>query len=310
MTDIITILVTVAITFVIKQQLIQKDGSFSKLSSKQLWLLTGAPILVACYVVAVAIKDYNIADDTLHLLTGYRGMLSGTDPNWDAGVIKGVVESMSSEEMAFYVMTEFYEGLTRVVAFVACICAAFSTIKLHDRTKFPKFTHQRLMLISIIVIIATLLFNFYRVATNTSLIVGGMGEYTEDVEYGVLFGSGLAYIVIIALIILLYVAYKKVVVAYLAIPSQPVAPKAVEVQQLTTAGEETKRCPYCGEEILAIAKKCKHCGEWIKPEDEVVKTEELQEEAKPVVIQCPICGEDVEKGTAVCPHCNEPIEEA
>ena len=27
--------------------------------------------------------------------------------------------------------------------------------------------------------------------------------------------------------------------------------------------EKTERCPYCGEEILAIAKKCKHCGEWL-----------------------------------------------
>lgn len=36
---------------------------------------------------------------------------------------------------------------------------------------------------------------------------------------------------------------------------------------------ETKQCPYCGEEILAIAKKCKHCGEWLdgsKPQASVL----------------------------------------
>ncbi len=27
--------------------------------------------------------------------------------------------------------------------------------------------------------------------------------------------------------------------------------------------DQTKICPYCGEEILAVAKKCKHCGEWL-----------------------------------------------
>lgn len=26
---------------------------------------------------------------------------------------------------------------------------------------------------------------------------------------------------------------------------------------------ETKQCPYCGEEILVVAKKCKHCGEFL-----------------------------------------------
>lgn len=28
-------------------------------------------------------------------------------------------------------------------------------------------------------------------------------------------------------------------------------------------------CPYCGEEILATAKKCKHCGEWLDKEKSI-----------------------------------------
>jgi Domain of unknown function (DUF4190) len=29
--------------------------------------------------------------------------------------------------------------------------------------------------------------------------------------------------------------------------------------------EETKPCPYCGESILAVAKKCRYCGEYLDP---------------------------------------------
>ena len=32
--------------------------------------------------------------------------------------------------------------------------------------------------------------------------------------------------------------------------------------------EKVKNCPYCGEEILAVAKKCKHCGEWLGESEE------------------------------------------
>ena len=27
--------------------------------------------------------------------------------------------------------------------------------------------------------------------------------------------------------------------------------------------EETKKCPYCGKDIMATAKKCRFCGEWL-----------------------------------------------
>ena len=65
------------------------------------------------------------------------------------------------------------------------------------------------------------------------------------------------------------------------------------VPQAKVETEETKRCPYCGEEILAVAKKCKHCGEWI--EKEVPKE----------YVRCSVCGEKVEKGLEKCPICNE-----
>ena len=39
--------------------------------------------------------------------------------------------------------------------------------------------------------------------------------------------------------------------------------------------EETRKCPYCSEQILITAKKCKHCGEYL---DDSLREENKQKE--------------------------------
>ena len=59
---------------------------------------------------------------------------------------------------------------------------------------------------------------------------------------------------------------------------------------------ENKKCPACGEEILAVAKKCKHCGEWLSD----VATQKK-------MTKCPFCAEEIEEGLKICPLCDEPL---
>lgn len=59
-----------------------------------------------------------------------------------------------------------------------------------------------------------------------------------------------------------------------------------------------KQCPFCGEDILATAKKCKHCGEWLNDETAVVEKK---------MMNCPFCGEEIEEGLKSCPQCKEPL---
>lgn len=53
---------------------------------------------------------------------------------------------------------------------------------------------------------------------------------------------------------------------------------------------ETKICPNCGKEILAVAKKCKYCGTWIEPKHE---------------FRCPVCCEVIPEDSVICPVCHE-----
>lgn len=62
--------------------------------------------------------------------------------------------------------------------------------------------------------------------------------------------------------------------------------------------EKMKNCPFCGEEILEIAIKCKYCQEWLSEKDE----NPLKNK-----VQCSICAEDVDEDLKICPYCHEEI---
>lgn len=61
---------------------------------------------------------------------------------------------------------------------------------------------------------------------------------------------------------------------------------------------ETKKCPYCGEQIQMSARKCKWCGEWLDQENQSPQSS---------LMSCPICGEQIPKDVDVCPFCKEHI---
>ena len=62
---------------------------------------------------------------------------------------------------------------------------------------------------------------------------------------------------------------------------------------------KTKTCPYCGETILAIAKKCRYCGEMLPEYHPEIKNTKV----------CPVCGEEISADSTICPECQENIAE-
>lgn len=62
----------------------------------------------------------------------------------------------------------------------------------------------------------------------------------------------------------------------------PVAKEKSVIKEMPASEElKTKNCPYCGEEIMPVAKKCKHCGEWITPQGKSGKAAATEPEELP-----------------------------
>lgn len=59
---------------------------------------------------------------------------------------------------------------------------------------------------------------------------------------------------------------------------------------------ETVDCPFCGEEILATAKKCKHCGEFLDGSSKPVQSNnnapmfsQVLTYNSGLIVDCPVC---------------------
>lgn len=222
--------------------------------------------------------------------SSYDQNMLTNDPNWNAAVLSSAFNKFNEGDLQQIGMYSFLEGLAELVAIVVVVLTVMTLVKMFDPSILRSWKFKTMTGISCGACVVywsswALVWNYF---------------FSEAAEYGYdvskdKFTLLVLWIVLVGLYIWAFFYYK----AKLAIfESVKISPEVRPNTPISVGTNNTKACPYCGEEILAIAKKCKHCGEW------------LTKDSKPTsvkMIACPTCGEDVEEGTAICPHCKENI---
>lgn len=270
MISLMLIVLAIGAFFLLKKNLFQK---FPQCKNAKVGALVGVPLFYLYASLTEVVRLWG-ASDNIFNLNGLTNSLKGTDPDLAVDIIAGSYNSMSSERQQAWAMTSLAENLSQFLALAVAVLCALLLYKLFNPESMQKLKSKTWVLMSGVCCV---------IPYFLTAIAGGE------------FYLWLILLVYAAVIGWTYLMYQR---ALLRLPDMS-TPQSI-IQAIENSPNDTKQCPYCGETILAVAKKCKHCGEWL-PEEKVEETVEIK------YIECPICGEDVEEGTTTCPHCNEPI---
>lgn len=270
MVSLILILLAVGAYFLLKKNLIAK---FPQLGDVKIGALIGVPLFYMTYSLSEVSRLWG-AGNAIFNTTGYQHLMSGTDAQWDANILASAINNMESETRNAWAFVSMAESCSQYLAIIVVALGAVMIYKLFNPEALPKWKYQTLVIISgICCVFPYLLYAF-----------GLQNIYIW-----------LIFVVVAALFGWTYYIYKNASLRMADVPdSNPYK------EPNPSDSEATKQCPYCGETILAVAKKCKHCGEWLSEQ-----SEEIVSETK--YIECPICGEEIEADAQVCPYCKEAV---
>lgn len=268
MTWSICVACAVGLFFLLKYFLQNQNSSSSSLSSKELNILLAYPLILSLGIIYGYLTSRGMGDNTLNLFTGYQNSINN-NPHWNAEVIKGAILKLNEQERSLWVLTDIYENLTGIVALIVCISSIAMLVKYFDNTLLPKISFKKLSLVSIIFYVILCLWDALRVLTYKDVMESKsindsvyMFDQWVSMEYVKIDWSIWIDVIIFFIFLVCLIFFTTYYNKTLDNCSFTVVKKAFNLPQ-GRQDLKTKRCPYCGEEILAIAKKCRYCGEWL-----------------------------------------------